>query len=170
MKNTLLAFAAGIASAAILSGHVFAQGPASSTATIIPSTTPLNVAAASKFELRALKDFKIRFANTSSESWFTVDHRLVVTFVEEGYKGRALYDNKGVWKYSIEYFDEKKLPHEIRDVVKRTYYDFNITLVQVIQIPDHMIYMVHLEDATRLKTVRVSPEGEMEVYEELDKR
>jgi len=184
MKNTILALAAGCASAAILSGHVFSQSlsnqpdlartqnthaSASAPATSFSSSTPLNAAVTSKFSLKAIKDFKNRFPGATSDGWYSLDHGFAACFTEDGFKGRAIYNSKGHWLYSIRNLDEKKLPRETRDVVKRTYYDFTITLVQLVQVPDHTVYLVHMEDSTSAKIIRVSPDGEMDVYKEFTK-
>ncbi|HMI63045.1 MAG TPA: hypothetical protein VK518_19140, partial [Puia sp.] len=64
---------------------------------------------------------------------------------------------------------EKQLPRDVRAIVKSTYYDFVITLVRIIEIPDHMVYLVHMEDENSIKIVRVSEEYEMDVLEEFTK-
>ncbi len=60
-------------------------------------------------------------------------------------------------------------PHDIRAVVRSTYYDLNITLVEEVQTTDALVYIVHLEDKSNIKILKVSPEGEMEVMQDLTK-
>ncbi len=53
--------------------------------------------------------------------------------------------------------------------LKSQYYDYTITLVEEIETPmKPLVYVVHMEDSTTLKNVRVS-EKEMEVLEEYKK-
>lgn len=52
---------------------------------------------------------------------------------------------------------------------KSQYYDYTITLVEEIEQPSKpLVYIVHMEDATTLKNIRVS-ERDMEVIEDCKK-
>lgn len=169
-KATFLA--AAFVSAAMISGHLYAQDNktqpdlaanhlrnASATA---PSGTAIpHEAAVSTLSVRAIKDFKSRFTKVEDESWGRTDKGFSVYFTNEGFKVRAYYDRKGYWQASLKYGDESQLPHFIRDVVKRTYYDLAITFVDIIQVPEQTVYVVHLEDQKSFKIVRVSEDGEM---------
>jgi hypothetical protein len=54
-------------------------------------------------------------------------------------------------------------------MIKSQYYDYKITLVEeIVQTLKPLVYVVHMEDATSLKNIRVS-EREMEVIEEYKK-
>jgi hypothetical protein len=62
------------------------------------------------------------------------------------------------------------MPRDIRGIVKSQYYDYTITVVD--EIEERMkplVYVVHLEDSTTLKYVRVC-DREMEVLEEYKKK
>jgi hypothetical protein len=41
--------------------------------------------------------------------------------------------------------------------------------VNIIEVPDHTAYLVHLEDKNSLKIVRVNQDGEMDVLTDLTK-
>ncbi|SRR5260221_7233991 len=182
MKKSIFLFAAGCVSAAILSGHVLAQdikNPAdlasaranikSAPAAVASNNSLENTLGASAISLHALKDFKGRFANAKDEKWFSTKGGFLAYFIQDGFKGRSYYGKKGGWLYSLIFCDEKKLPRDIRAVVKSSYYDFAITVVEIVEIPDHLVYLVHLEDATDIKIVRVSGDGEMDVFQEFKK-
>jgi hypothetical protein len=54
-------------------------------------------------------------------------------------------------------------------MIKSQYYDYKITLVEeIVQTLKPLVYVVHMEDATTLKNIRVS-DREMEVVEEYKK-
>jgi hypothetical protein len=179
MKKTLLLIAAGCMSAALISGQLRAQdskdqATLASTATprALPATTSnssLANTANSTVSLRATKDFKGRFTNAKGEQWFPIETGFTASFTVDGFRQRAFYDKKGRWQSSMKDLSEKQLPHDVRDVVKRTYYDFAITLVRIIEIPGHMVYLVYMEDENSIKIVRVSEEYEMDVLEEFTK-
>jgi len=174
--------AAAVLSAASISGHLYGQDAkaqadlagAQSLLTNPPATTSSSAflapdAVASTISARAIKDFKGRFTKVADEKWYLMDKGSCAYFIQGGIKIRAFYDTKGHWLASLKYCGEEQLPHLIRDVVKRTYYDFAITFVNIIEVPDHTAYLVHLEDKNSLKIVRVNQDGEMDVLTDLTK-
>ena len=182
MKLSMLLMAAGL-SAAMTSGQVFAQDfknkadlagttPAKTQAEpAVLSDAPLaSTAAVSTINLHAIKDFKARFGNVKDERWYTIDKGFLAYFSLGGYRERVCYDRKGHWLASLIYADEHRLPANIRDLVRRAYYDQPITFVQVIEVPEHIVYLVHVEDNAILKILRVSEEGEIDVMNELTKQ
>ena len=175
-------FAAATLSAALSTGHLYAQNGqsagdvpvthnfkdnGSTGSSVVPSNA--NDAAASSINLHAIKDFRYRFANATEEHWSHINKGFCVYFKKEGFSTRAYYDTRGSWTGSLKYCDETQLPHFIRDVVKRTYYDLSITGVIIASVPEHTAYIMNLEDKDQLKIVRVSDEGEMEVLHEYTK-
>jgi hypothetical protein len=183
MKKSILVLALGCVSAAILPGHSVAQGIRNQTSLegTQSNEAPIQVAAfsynsfdpaianaadVSVVSLKAIKDFKGRFANAKDEKWYTLKGGFLSYFTQEGSAVRAIYDKKGHWQASLKFCSENKLPHDIRAIVKSTYYDFAISVVELIEVPDHCVYIVHLEDATNIKIVRVNEESEMDVLED----
>jgi hypothetical protein len=187
MKKTILALAVGCVSAAMLPAYVFAQATGNqadmaSLQTHIASTpstasssgatshgSSASTAGGGTISLKAIRDFKDRFANVTDEKWYPSGDGFVVYFTQDDFRNRVYYDKKGRWLYSMTCCDEKKLPRDVRGMVKRAYYDFAITLVQVIEIPGHIAYLVHIEDATSFKIIRVTEDGDMDVYQEFTK-
>jgi hypothetical protein len=187
MKKTILALAVGCVSAVMLPAYVFAQATgnqadmasvqthiASTPATASSSNATLNGSSANTagggtVSLKAIRDFKDRFTNVTDEKWYPSSDGFVVYFTQDDFRNRVYYDKKGRWQYSLICGSEKKLPRDVRAMVKRNYYDFTITLVQLVEIPGHMAYLVHIEDATSIKIIRVTDEGDMDVYQEFTK-
>jgi len=181
MKQTIFPVAV-LLSAALISGQTYAQEnkgqtdlAAAKTSNAAPSAiastgTPLpNPAAASTISLRAIKDFRSRFTKVADEQWSKIDKGFCACFTKDGFKVRAYYNTRGDWQASIKYGNESQLPFFVRDVVKRTYYDLAITSVTIVEIPDHKVYLMNLEDSTTLKVVRVNEEGEMDILKDLVK-
>jgi hypothetical protein len=182
MKLSMLLTAAGL-SAAMTSGQVFAQdiknqadlagttlAKTQAAPAGLPDAPPASTAAVSSINLHAIKDFKARFGHVKEERWYAIEKGFLAYFLLGGYRERAFYDGKGRWLASLIYGDEHKLPANIRDRVRRAYYDQPITFVQVIEVPDHIVYLVHVEDKATLKILRVSEEGEMDVMDEFTKQ
>jgi hypothetical protein len=118
---------------------------------------------------RALKQFSKAFKTAANASWYqTKEGGFVAKFRQDGIETRANYDRKGNWSGTIRTYTEENLPKEVRHMVKSTYYDYNIFLVQEVTVGEQTAYLVKIEDSTRLKTIRVI-DGEMDVYEDFKK-
>ncbi|HSZ86240.1 MAG TPA: hypothetical protein VK787_09430, partial [Puia sp.] len=108
------------------------------------------------------------FKGVSNVSWYTIADGFGATFTQNENLNRAYYDKKGNLTFTITYYNGKKLPHDIRAIVKGTYYDCEIPLVEEIHGGNQVVYIVHLEDETTWKKVKVSDNG-MELMEDLNK-
>jgi hypothetical protein len=118
---------------------------------------------------KAVSDFKGRFTSAMSEEWFADKTGYVTVFLADGYRDRAYYDKKGHWLYSLIFYGEDHLNKDTRAIVKSTYYDLTITLVEEVQMPEGKGYVIHLEDKSNIRIVRVNSEGEMSTLQELTK-
>ena len=181
MKKTAI-LVCGLLSGALICGQLPAQDSMAGSniaanepaRSISPSAaasgaSPLHGAVLSKTTVRAIKDFKSRFTKAEGEQWSQSNQGSSVYFTSNGFRTRAYYDPRGNWQGSLTYCDESQLPHFIRDVIKRTYYDLAITTVIIAAVPNHVAYIADLEDPKTLKVVRVNEEGEMEVLQDLTK-
>jgi hypothetical protein len=123
----------------------------------------------SDINAKALKQFSKTFKTAANASWYeTKDGGFVAKFRQDGIETRANYDRKGNWSGTVRTYTEENLPKEVRHMVKSTYYDYSIFLVQEVTVGDKTAYLVKIEDASTLKTIRVI-DGEMDVYEDFKK-
>ena len=122
---------------------------------------------------RAMKEFKKRYGNISGETWTDLDNgESRVKFTVDAVDHTVYYKRNGRWTGSIKNYTEDKLPFEVRDRVKREYYDFAITLVQEIETLNSRgmpTYIIHMEDKDTYKFIRLH-DGEMDVWKELNKQ
>ena len=121
--------------------------------------------------LDAVRDFMKRFPAASNVKWRKVETDYVATFVVESNQTMVRYQRNAKWAYTINRYDyEKKLPEEVRVLVKKTYYDYTIRHIDEIYLAEqpNTIYLVLIEDDKTFKTIRVC-EGEMEEIHELIK-
>jgi hypothetical protein len=117
---------------------------------------------------KAVRNFDKNYKTVINENWYEVSNGYLAKFTSNGNDNMAAYDRKGHWQFTISYYDEKKLPAEVRATVKSTYYDYSITRVEEIHIDDKIIYLVHMQDDNTWKNVRIC-NGEMEVAEDFNK-
>jgi hypothetical protein len=177
MKRTIFL---GVAlSAAFLSGRLYAQDSKSqagltftqaleANATAAPSADApgYHPAAVNSISGRAIRDFKWRYAKVEDGHWTRLEKGACVVFSKDSARTRVFYDLKGHWQASVTYCDDKKLPFFVRDMVRRAYYDLPITCVEIIDVADRTVYLVHVEDKNVCKLIRVDQEGEMDVFKE----
>ena len=82
------------------------------------------------------------------------------------------YAKNGNWTASLKNYTEDKLPFEVRDQVKRAYYDFTIAFVQEVETPESdgkPTYIIHIEDKHTYQFVRVC-DGKMDIWKKLNKQ
>ena len=123
---------------------------------------------ANEVNQKATRDFKKTFKDVNNEKWYTIKNGFLAEFSLNTSKNRVVYDKKGNWRYTVSYYDEKNLPAEIRAIVKPVYYDYTISRVEEVHANDQIIYIVHVQNDSSLKTLRVC-EGEMDLIEDFPK-
>jgi hypothetical protein len=118
---------------------------------------------------RALRDFLSKYENATDVVWYNVDKGYVVRFRIDSMFSRSAYKSNGHWVYTIKQYLEAQMPKAVRALVKSTYYDYAITLIEEIEQPnEHVKYLVHLQDNVSWKNVLVS-DGQMELVEDKKK-
>lgn len=160
MKQILSTLALGLLSIAAFSNPVNTPSPFDSVNRIELKTV----------NTRAAKDFKSRFANVKDGSWYADNNGSVSYFSRDGYMNRVHYDKKGRWEYSLLCYGEDKLDREIRQAVRISYYDLNITLVKEVRTNCGTVFFITLEDKSSIKILKINYEGEMELTQELVKQ
>jgi len=118
---------------------------------------------------RTVRNFGRSYKNISSEKWYEVPDGFIAGFILDDINYRVDYDKRGNWLHTIRTYNENKLPPDVRHLVKSSYYDYNITLVQEIEQPRYnFTYIIHLEGKTEFFNLRVH-DGEMEEWQKLVK-
>ena len=135
-----------------------------------PGSTILNELKLNEINIKAVRNFISRYKNVNDAKWFKSSNGLfAVYFTSEDIKSFLYYNNRGVFEYMIRYYNEEKLPADVRHLVKSKYYDFSIYQVTEVTRNNKIAYVVKMEDKTLWKTIKVV-DGEMEVTEEYSKR
>jgi hypothetical protein len=112
--------------------------------------------ASNTISTRAMNDFKKTFEGVTDATWYTTDDKgYIARFNKDQVQTMVAYDHKGRWHHTIRYYGEKQLPRDVRSIVKSSYYDYAILGVTEVFYNDQTIYMVNVQDDTRLKTIAV---------------
>ena len=186
MKKFLILLIIGCISYPALAGSIYAQGNGDVVAFTnaklfiksiqafaglgnLPFLDSVNTSDLSRVSHVAIKDFKGRYALASGEKWFALKGGFMAYFSQDGFNNRAYYNKKGRWQCSLTYYNEDKLPRGIRAIVRSTYYDYTITVVEDVETCVNGVYLIYLEDKTSIKIVRVTRDGDMDVFKEIIK-
>jgi len=161
MKNVIVTTSLAVV---LITGSATAQQASRPLATEGMQSLQMNTLGISKVHVRAMRDFLNRDKTASNVDWMIVETGYVAKYTDANNSNcRTVYNNRGDFVYTIRQYQENNMPRDVRHMVKSQYYDYTITLVeQVEELRRPLVYVVHLEDATTLKNVRVC-EREMEV-------
>ena len=118
---------------------------------------------------KAINDFKERFGSPAGTRWFSDKEGFTSYFKAEGFTDKVCYDKKGNWEYSTIFYNESKLPKDVRTSVKSVYYDMSINQVEEIQTVNGKGYVINLEDKTTIRIIKMNEQGEMETVQEIIK-
>jgi hypothetical protein len=142
------------------SGHVAAEGYAGMYDT---DSSHQQQGYLNSVAVGAVRDLIKRFDEPAKVHWSIMESGYVATFSLAGMSLQVAYTKRGNWLYTIRTYGEKKMPHDIRHLVKSTYYDYSITQVAEINQVNlqSTIYVIHLEDEWSYKMIRVA-DGEMD--------
>jgi hypothetical protein len=126
-------------------------------------------AAKNSVNSRAIRNFIQSYKGVSNEQWFEVKDGFVAMFSLNDVDYQVAYDKKGNLLRTIRTYGEGKLSQDLRHVVKSTYYDYNINLVQEIEKPlSPVIYIIQLVGKTELINLKIC-DGEIEVLQKFNK-
>ena len=129
---------------------------------------PVHNAGSYAAAVKATGHFWKTYGENRGENWYPVTNGFLAEFSEKEVQVKVIYSQKGNWVYTLRQYSEKELPEDIRGQVKSRYYDDTITWVKEFIQPQNTVYLIHIENDSRWKTIRVS-DGEMEVVQDFRK-
>jgi hypothetical protein len=118
---------------------------------------------------KVLKSFHSTFTSPKQVKWYEHKDYYEVSFAQASVRANVKYDLEGNFLSSIRYYKETQLPANILYQVKKRYADKTIFGVTEIANAEEIYYFVKLEDSKRWMTIKVSSNGQMELYEKYRK-
>jgi hypothetical protein len=112
--------------------------------------------------IKAVRHFLKNYKDVNGEKWYKISDGFIADFTKDSIQTKVVYDLNGVWHCTLNAFDEKKMPSEVRDMVKTKYCDFNILIAYQIIYDEGVIFIIKIDSATKLKILNIV-NGEMEV-------
>lgn len=112
---------------------------------------------ATQVNIKAVRDFTKTHKSISGVKWYTTEGGFLANFDSKGTDTRIVYDQKGKWLYNLLSYPEACLAFEIRDMVKRKYYDDDILFIHEYVFENRMtIYLIRIVDQqSTIKTLKV---------------
>jgi hypothetical protein len=110
--------------------------------------------------INAVRDFTRSYKNVGDAKWFTSEGGYVANFLSKGIYTKVAYDVKGMWLYNLLEYTEADLAFEIRDRVKRKYYDDDILVVHQFEFDNNKtVYLIRMQDRqSNIVTLKVCNE------------
>jgi|GEM_PF-1489126 len=167
MKTFLFAIVAGTISTLSVTTGAFAQTSnkvkvfeAGSTVVIdsILKVAGNKIAGFDEINPRALSNFKKIYKDADDVKWARYDNLITAKFASSGIDTWVYYNTKGIWTASIKTYQEEQLAFKIREVVKRSYYDYKIICVRELETASSdgiPTYFVYIKDETHFKILRI---------------
>ena len=129
----------------------------------VRSSRILSEAKLTEVNIAAVRHFTCFYKDVSEGKWFTTEAGYVVNFLSKGTYTKVFYDIKGRWLYNLLEYPEANLIFEIRDMVKRTYYDNDILAVHQFEFDkEKTVYLIRTRNQhSNIVTLKVC-DGEIE--------
>lgn len=112
--------------------------------------------------IKAVRHFITSFKDVANLKWYTISDGFIASFTKDSIETKVVYDKEGAWHCTLNAFSENRMPSDIRDMVKRKYYDFNILIVYEIEYPNGKTYIIKIGDKSKIKILKIL-NGEIEV-------
>lgn len=118
---------------------------------------------------RFLNNLFKKYKGATNKTWYETSYGFVVKFNIKNRHYRADYDKKGNWLYNICTYNENELSPDLSEILKSTYYKYNVSLVQEIEMPKNIFtYIVSLDGDKEQLQIRLK-DGEMDEMQTLTK-
>lgn len=101
--------------------------------------------------------FTTTTVSAAENKTITAKEGYTVSSVIDGRTSTIAFDKKGNWVYTVQQYNPASLDKRIMDKATDGYHNYGITSMQKIEQPGiDAVYIVRLENAKSLKTVRIS--------------
>lgn len=115
--------------------------------------------------IKAVRDFMKWYKNIDNVEWYTVQDGFIAKFQKDGVETKVLYDASGGRSNTVKTYDEAHMPFEIRDLIKKQYYDYNILVTYEIEHSKGSLYIAKIMNNTSIKVLRIE-NNEIKVQED----
>ena len=113
----------------------------------VRSNRIISEAKITEVNIKAARHFVRTYKSIANVKWFKTGAGFLAHFRSMGIDTKVVYDEKGRWFYNLLSYTESNLAFEIRDMVKRKYYDSDILAVYQFQFSNtKTVYIIRIQD------------------------
>jgi hypothetical protein len=152
MKNNLIFNLSGWLLSTIIISSSFAQEKPFKVLSPITISSASNMVSVNAKVNKAFGQF---FKDATNLRWEEKNKKYLVEFLQNDLQNRALFAKNGNLIYHICFGNEINLPQNVRRLIKREYFDQNITRVIKVNQQKKTIWVVSMEDAKEYIYVRI---------------
>ncbi len=138
--------------------------PSAATNGYAANYTPATTIPTHGIEAKAVRNLYNAYGDNNNETWYATAYGFRAKFKQHQVTFMADYNKKGGWIRTVKTYGQDNLPKELREKVRQTYYDYQITLVQEINQNKQTIYLVSIADNNAWMIVRLEGD-DMETIE-----
>jgi hypothetical protein len=121
---------------------------------------PVTITPASNVEQSVTKAFHDNFKNATNAKWYDIDKNYLVKFISDDMQNNVLFKKNGSMVYHISYGYEKNLEADVKEMVKYSYPNYEITRAIKVRMENRDVWVLNLEGTKRLILVAVE-EGQL---------
>lgn len=124
---------------------------------------------------KMIQSFQSNFPNATEVNWSETPHAYLVAFMDNGIRGRVIYQKDGSFIHYTRYYLEQSLPFDVHYKVKSEYSGKSIhSVVEISTITAQgktlvTEYYIKLEDDKNWTTVKYDSNGDLLVVEKYRK-
>jgi hypothetical protein len=132
-----------------------AAASAPATLATVASTTPYVDQAGMLVRSKVIGTFEKLFNNPADVKWNLSDNQYLASFNYNGHPCKALFKMNGGWLYTMKYGTQNELPRDVYRLLKATYIDYTIGVVNEVATPQGQAWIANLQDKDNLIVAKV---------------
>lgn len=162
MKKQIITAITAIAVFTCIANSLKAQQPNSKNLPDVKVTSTIV-----KMDERVWNSFQDEFKGATNVTWYKLDKDYLIKFIMNDIAQKVLYNKKGQQIYHISYCAETNMPAEVVRQLNNSFKGFSIKLSFKVEEEGRTIWVVNMENESKLLFVRIE-DGELELVKELE--
>ena len=140
----------------LISGLIFTTGIKNASAQVqLKEVTISGTASKVTITRQVSQSFNHLFKGAELPVWYEANKNFIVNFILNNQKNKAEFTRGGRLLYLLVYGTEKEMPADVRAIVKRTYFDYDILSTIKINFDGRTVWVINVQDANQAFVLRV---------------
>ena len=117
--------------------------------------TDMRELSVSQVKTRAIRNFVRSFADFDDMKWYAIDIGYVVYFKVANIPMKAIYNRGGDLLNTYSFFEEKNMPKDLREYIKKEYDSYAIYKVVKMEEHNKVAYYIKMHDRVSLLEIKI---------------